>query len=82
MNTDWIEENGTLQKTFEFRDFKEALAFVNRVGEIAECMQHHPDIGIKNYKNVFVSTTTHDSGSTVTVKDRELAKAIDEVRVS
>ncbi len=82
MNKDWTEENSALQKTFEFRDFKEALIFVNRVGEIAERMQHHPDIGIKDYRNVFVSTSTHDNGSTVTVKDRELVKEIDKVFVS
>lgn len=82
MKNEWIEENNALQKTFEFKDFKEALAFVNRVGEIAERMQHHPDIGIKDYKKVFVSTTTHDNGSTITAKDRELAAEIDKIDVS
>ena len=82
MKNEWIEESNALQKTFEFRDFKEALTFVNRVGEIAERMQHHPDIGIKGYRNVFISTTTHDSGSTVTVKDRELAEEIDKLVIS
>ena len=79
MKNDWIEESGALQKIFEFTDFKEALAFVNRVGEIAERMQHHPDVGVKDYRKVFVSTTTHDNGSTVTAKDRELADQIDKV---
>ena len=82
MNNNWIEENNALEKTFEFRDFKEALAFVNRVGEIAERMQHHPDVGIKDYKKVWISTTTHDDGNTITVKDRELAEEIDKVFVS
>ena len=82
MKNEWIEENNALQKTFEFKDFKEALAFVNRVGEIAERMHHHPDVGIKDYKKVCILTTTHDSGSMVTDKDRELAGEIDKMSVS
>ena len=78
MNNNWTEENNALQKTFEFKDFKEALAFVNRVGEIAERLQHHPDVGIKDYKKVFISTTTHEAGE-VTGKDRELAAEIDKI---
>lgn len=77
MKNDWVEANNALQKTFHFSDFREALTFVNKVGEIAENFQHHPDICIKDYKNVLISTTTHDQGRTVTAKDRELALAID-----
>lgn len=77
MKNNWIEEQNALQKTFEFSDFKEALLFVNRVGEIAERLQHHPDMCIKNYRKVFISTTTHDKGGVVTEKDRELARAIE-----
>lgn len=77
MRTDWIEANNALQKTFHFPNFREALAFVNKVGEIAEDLQHHPDICIKDYKNVFISTTTHDKGNTVTAKDRELIAAME-----
>jgi len=77
MHEDWVEADNALQKTFQFRDFKEALAFVNKVGKIAERLQHHPDICIKDYKDVFISTTTHDVGSAVTTKDRGLVKEID-----
>lgn len=77
MKNGWIEEQNTLQKTFEFADFKEALRFVNKVGEVAERLQHHPDICIKNYRRVFISTTTHDRGSIITEKDRELVNAIE-----
>lgn len=72
----WTEKNNCLQKTFVFKNFKEAIAFVNKVGEIAEKMQHHPDICIQNYKEVFISTTTHDKGSIVTEKDRTLVNEI------
>lgn len=82
MKNEWVEENNALQKTFEFQDFKEALVFVNRVGEIAERIRHHPDIGIKDYKKVIVSTTTHDDGSMVTTKDKELAAEIDQINIS
>ena len=40
----WLEANGALEREFEFADFAEALAFVNRVGAAAEAAGHHPDI--------------------------------------
>lgn len=80
MKNDWTEAGSTLQKTFEFRDFSEALAFVNKVGRVAERFQHHPDICIKDYKQVFISTTTHE-GSRITSKDRELVEAIESIIV-
>ena len=79
MKNDWIEANNALQKTFHFSDFKTALTFVNRVGQIAESIQHHPDICIKDYNKVSISTTTHDKGNTITARDRALADAIDKV---
>lgn len=79
--TGWNEAENALQKTFSFSDFKEALAFVNRVGEIAERLQHHPDIRIV-YKKVSISTTTHDAGNTVTEKDEQLAEAIDSTSIA
>ena len=77
MHDAWQEVNNTLQKKFTFADFRQALAFVNRVGEVAERLQHHPDICITDYKNVVISTTTHDRGNRITEKDRQLAKTID-----
>lgn len=47
IGNDWqLQENGhlALEKTYRFKDFREALAFVNRVGELAEEQAHHPDI--------------------------------------
>ncbi len=79
MKNDWSEAGHALQKTFTFVDFKEALAFVNRVGEIAERSQHHPDICIRAYNKVSISTTTHDKGNAITSKDRELAEAVDNI---
>lgn len=80
MKKDWIESNNTLHKTFEFADFRASLAFVNRIGRIAELLQHHPDIAI-SYNKVSISTTTHDAGNAITAKDRELVEAIDAIEM-
>ncbi|WP_425636577.1 4a-hydroxytetrahydrobiopterin dehydratase [Algoriphagus yeomjeoni] len=74
----WKEEDNKLKKTFKFKDFKEAFGFMTRVAFLAEGMQHHPNWS-NVYNTVEIELTTHDSGNTVTKKDRELAKAIDEI---
>ena len=79
MEQDWKESGDTLEKTFRFKDFKVALSFVNDVGQIAERMNHHPDICIQNYNEVMISTTTHNEGHVVTQKDHKLAHAIDSI---
>ena len=67
----WKTEEGMLVKTFKFKDFREALGFVNRVGELAEEAGHHPDIDIR-YNRVRLSLVTHDAGG-LTGKDFDLA---------
>ncbi|MBM3167961.1 MAG: 4a-hydroxytetrahydrobiopterin dehydratase [Bacteroidetes bacterium] len=74
----WIEENNQLKKSFVFRDFSEAFAFMTRVAFLAETQQHHPNWS-NVYNRVDVSLTTHDAGNMVTEKDRKLAKAIDQL---
>lgn len=71
----WQENNNTLVKEFNFDDFKTALAFVNKVGELAEAQNHHPDIEL-GWGRVKVLLMTHSEGG-VTDKDRALAKEID-----
>ena len=75
-NTEWINRDNALVKTFVFDDFVGALAFVQRVGELAELAQHHPDITI-SYNKVYLRLQTHDEGNVVTQKDVELAAEID-----
>ena len=74
----WKEENNTLVRTFEFKDFREAFAFMTRVAFLAEEHGHHP-----NWENVYNKVTirlnTHDAGNIVTEKDRNLADAIDKI---
>ena len=72
----WEEEGGALRRDFRFNDFAEALAFVNRVGELAEQANHHPDIDIR-WNTVTLRLSTHSAGSVVTDKDRDLAARID-----
>jgi 4a-hydroxytetrahydrobiopterin dehydratase len=69
--TDWPEVDDALERTFEFDSFAEAIAFVNRVAELAEAENHHPDIAV-SYKRVTLRWTTHSAGG-VTDRDRELA---------
>ena len=74
----WKEEDNKLKQTFKFKDFQEAFAFMTRVAFLAEAAQHHPNWS-NVYNTVEIELTTHDAGNTVTKKDRELAKAIDEL---
>jgi 4a-hydroxytetrahydrobiopterin dehydratase len=71
----WQIEAGELTRTFKFEDFIAALAFVNRVGDRAEKVGHHPDIDIR-YNQVRLALVTHDAGG-LTAKDFELAAAAD-----
>ena len=72
-----LVKNKTIQKKFTFGNFKEALAFVNHVGELAEKSDHHPDITV-NYNKVILSLSTHSAGG-LTVKDFELAGHIEKI---
>jgi 4a-hydroxytetrahydrobiopterin dehydratase len=67
----WTEADGALERTFAFAGFREALGFVNRVGELAERENHHPDIAI-HYREVTLRWWTHTAGG-ITDRDRELA---------
>ena len=69
---DWEEIDGALQRTFRFRDFAEALAFVNRVGEAAEAANHHPDVAI-HWNEVTLRWWTHAAGA-ITDTDARLAE--------
>jgi 4a-hydroxytetrahydrobiopterin dehydratase len=70
---DWKVEAGELTRTFAFKDFLGSLAFVNKVGELAEKAGHHPDIDIR-YSRVRLALVTHDAGG-ITTKDFDLAAA-------
>ncbi len=73
----WHEENNAIYKEFKFEDFKYALEFVNKVGALAEDMNHHPDVEL-GWGRVKVTLTTHSAGK-VTDKDKKLAEIIDKL---
>ena len=74
----WVEENNALKRTFTFRDFSEAFAFMTRVALIAEKMDHHPH-WVNVYNRVEVTLNTHSAGNTITDKDRKMAAEIDKL---
>ena len=74
----WTEEENQLKRSFTFKDFSEAFAFMTRVAFLAEAQQHHPNWS-NVYNRVDIVLTTHDAGNVVTEKDRKFAKAIDQL---
>lgn len=74
----WKEENNKLKKSFQFKDFSEAFAFMTRVALAAEKMDHHPNWS-NVYNRVEIELNTHDAGDIVTDKDRKLAAIIDKL---
>lgn len=74
----WACERDALAKEFKFGSFREALAFMVRVGFEAEAADHHPE-WTNVYNRVAIRLNTHSAGGKVTAKDVELAKAIEAV---
>lgn len=72
---DWELRNDELTRTVQLRDFRAAIAFVNRIADHAEAEAHHPDITVK-YNRVTLVLTTHDAGG-LSGKDFVLAAKID-----
>jgi 4a-hydroxytetrahydrobiopterin dehydratase len=72
----WKEQNNQLVRSFEFKDFMEAFAFMTRVAILAEKHNHHPEWS-NVYNKLEIKLSTHDAGDVVTEKDRKLAAAID-----
>jgi 4a-hydroxytetrahydrobiopterin dehydratase len=75
--SDWSGSD-ELVKEYSFSNFEKAKDFVNKVAEIAEKNNHHPQM-IWNYNKVKIILVTHDLGK-VTDKDKKMAKEIDEIK--
>jgi 4a-hydroxytetrahydrobiopterin dehydratase len=73
--SNWITKEGKLYCRFEFQNFAESLAFVNKVGDLAEKTGHHPDITF-GWGYAEITLYTHSENS-ISDKDYELAKQID-----
>jgi 4a-hydroxytetrahydrobiopterin dehydratase len=78
--TGWTRDGDALTKTFTFKGFKGAMAFVNRVADAANTANHHPDIHLEAYKTVRIVLTTHVAHC-LTDADVDLAKAIDAAQI-
>ena len=72
----WQYQNNQIEKEYSLKDFKSALNFVNKLGDEAEKMDHHPDINIHSYNKVKITLSTHSEGG-VTGKDFKLAEKIE-----
>ncbi len=77
LNDNWKQEDEFIKRSFSFRDFKQAFAFMTNVAFMAEKADHHPNWD-NTYKNVNIALSTHEAGG-LTEKDFDLAAKIDEV---
>jgi 4a-hydroxytetrahydrobiopterin dehydratase len=77
--TGWSRDGENIAREWEFKDFAEAIAFVEDVAEVAERVNHHPDILVHGWNKVRLSVTNHSAGG-LTEADFELAKQVDDLR--
>jgi 4a-hydroxytetrahydrobiopterin dehydratase len=73
----WDRRDDEIEKRYELRSFADAIAFVTRVGFLAENANHHPDLDVR-WRMVRVALSTHDEGG-ITNKDLALAGEIEAV---
>ena len=71
----WEWTQGEIRRSWTFEDFPEAMEFVNRVAELANAADHHPDMDIR-FNHVALALSTHSAGG-LTSKDFDLAQQID-----
>jgi 4a-hydroxytetrahydrobiopterin dehydratase len=72
----WTREGDEIVREWKFDDFAAAMAFVNRVAEVAEEANHHPDILLHGWNKVRLSLTNHSAGG-LTEADFEMAQRLD-----
>jgi len=72
----WERDGETLVRDLKFDDFAQAMAYVNRVADLAEEVNHHPDILVHGWNRVRLTLTTHSAGG-LTDNDYEMARKID-----
>ncbi|MBI2845824.1 MAG: 4a-hydroxytetrahydrobiopterin dehydratase [Chloroflexi bacterium] len=76
----WTRRGPAIAKKYRLPSFREAIAFVNRVADLAEAADHHPDMAI-NWRNVTISLITYSEGG-LTEKDFNLAKQVEGAAIS
>ena len=75
---DYDPEDKMIVRETTFKDFMEAMGFLNKMAELAEKLNHHPDMTVCEYNRVIVATTTHDAGG-VTDNDIRLAQGFEDL---
>lgn len=78
LNQVWRSNDQFLKSEFKFQDYQATMKFVNAVAALANTQNHHPTM-VVDFNMVQVQLTTHDSGNILTIKDFELARAIDQI---
>lgn len=74
--SEWRRDGHAIVREWQLEDFAAAMAFVNRVAEIAEAADHHPDILLHGWNKVRLEISTHSEGG-ITQADVEMASRID-----
>ena len=75
---DYDPDDKMIVRETTFKDFVEAMGFLNKMAELAEKLNHHPDMTLCEYNRVIVTTTTHDAGG-ITDNDIRLAQGFEEI---
>jgi 4a-hydroxytetrahydrobiopterin dehydratase len=76
--SDWQRDGEALVRELKFDDFAQAMAYVNRVADLAEEVNHHPDILVHGWNHVRLTLTTHSAGR-LTDNDFQMARKIDQL---
>lgn len=76
----WERADHEIKKRFERASFADAIAFVTRVGFLAEAADHHPDLDVR-WRTVHVVLSTHSAGG-ITANDLSLARAIEQAAIT
>lgn len=77
--TGWKLDGDAIKKEWKFKDFSEAMQFINKVSELAEQNDHHPEL-FNIYNQVSLRFSTHDAGG-LTKRDFNMASKIDKIKL-
>ncbi len=75
---DYDSDDKILIRETMFKNFMEAMGFLNKLAEVAEKLDHHPDMTLCEYNRVIITTTTHDAGG-ITDNDIRLTQSFEEI---
>jgi 4a-hydroxytetrahydrobiopterin dehydratase len=75
----WQRDGEALGRELKFDDVAQAMAYVNRVADLAEEVNHHPGILVHGWNHVRLTLTTHSAGA-LTDNDYEMARKIDQIQ--